>query len=67
MNIRQSEIEKAAEKFKALLTAQCARAERMKNPPARKDGKEKIRIGLIDGDGIGRLSSDKREKCCRRS
>ena len=53
MNIRQSEIEKAAEKFKALLTAQCARAERMKNPPARKDGKEKIRIGLIDGDGIG--------------
>lgn len=53
MSIRQSEIDKAAEKFKALLTAQCARAERMKNPPARKDGKEKIRIGLIDGDGIG--------------
>lgn len=52
MNIRQSEIEKAAEKFKALLTAQCARAERMKIPRA-EGRKGKIRIGLIDGDGIG--------------
>ena len=44
MNIRQSEIEKAAEKFKALLTAQCARAERMKNPV----------VALEGGDGIGK-------------
>ena len=39
MSIHQSEIDKAAEKFKVLLTAQCARADRMKNPPARKDVK----------------------------
>ena len=46
-------IEAAVEKFRKLLTEQCERAEKMKNPPAQKRADGKIRIGLIDGDGIG--------------
>ena len=46
-------IEAAVEKFRKLLTEQYERAEKMKNPPAQKRADGKIRIGLIDGDGIG--------------
>lgn len=46
-------IEEATEKFRRLLTEQCERAERMKNVPPGQSADGKIRIGLIDGDGIG--------------
>lgn len=48
----EREIGRAAEQFRALLEAQCRRAEEMKISSAR-PASEKIRIGLIDGDGIG--------------
>ena len=46
-------IEAAVEKFRKLLTEQCERAEKMKNPPAQKRADGKIRIGLMAGDVIG--------------
>ena len=48
----RNQIERAAEQFRALLEAQCARAEKLreKKPSPAPD---KLRIGLIDGDGIG--------------
>lgn len=55
-------IEAAVEKFRKLLTEQCERAEKMKNPPAQKRADGKIRIGLIDGDGIGRSSCARRKE-----
>lgn len=44
--------EKAVERFRALLEEQCARAERLQESPAGAEG-GRLRIGLIDGDGIG--------------
>jgi len=46
-------IEAAVEKFRELLVSQCARAEKMKNVPSKKTNGERVKIGLIDGDGIG--------------
>lgn len=48
-------IEKAAEHFKALLTEQLARQERMEKGAAAKDfaRADKIVIGIVPGDGIG--------------
>lgn len=48
-------IRAATEQFEKLLRQQLERQERLKNSAGRKDFKkvEKIRIGLIDGDGIG--------------
>lgn len=48
-------IEEAAKKFTALLEEQAARVERMENaePPVDYSKKEKIIIGVCDGDGIG--------------
>ena len=49
------QIEKAVSDFRALLTEQIARTGEMEKAPPPKDYKtaEKIRIGMIDGDGIG--------------
>ena len=49
------QIERAVEAFRALLNEQISRADEMENAPPARDYKnmEKIRIGLIDGDGIG--------------
>lgn len=44
-------IEAAVEKFRELLVSQCARAEKMKNVPSKKMNGERVKIGLIDGDG----------------
>ena len=46
-------IEAAVEKFRELLAGQCERAEKMKNVPSKKTNGERVKIGLIDGDGIG--------------
>lgn len=48
-------VEKAAEHFKALLTEQLARQERMETGAAAKDFEhaDKIVIGVVPGDGIG--------------
>ena len=48
-------IEKSVAAFRALLTEQIARTGEMEKAPPPKDYKaaEKIRIGLVDGDGIG--------------
>lgn len=49
------QIESAVSSFRALLVEQLARAAEMEKAPPAKDYKnmEKIRIGLLDGDGIG--------------
>ena len=59
-------IEAAVEKFRKLLTEQCERAEKMKNPPAQKRADGKIRIGLIDGDGIGPIIMEQAERVLRK-
>lgn len=48
-------IEKAVESFRTLLTQQAERAEKMEHGGAAKDFAHlpRVRIGLIDGDGIG--------------
>ena len=50
-----AQIESAVAAFRKLLEEQLARAAEMENAPPARDYKnmEKIRIGLIDGDGIG--------------
>ena len=49
------QIERAVEAFRTLLNEQLARAGEMENAPPAVDYKalDKIRVGLIDGDGIG--------------
>ena len=49
------QIESAVSSFRALLVEQLARAAEMEKAPPAKDYKhmEKIRVGLVDGDGIG--------------
>ncbi len=51
----EKQIENAVAAFRRLLEEQIARAEKMEKAPPARDYKnaEKIRIGLIDGDGIG--------------
>ena len=58
----RNQIERAAEQFRALLEAQCARAEKLreKKPSPAPD---KLRIGLIDGDGIGPSSCGRQSGC----
>ncbi len=50
-----AQIESAVAAFRRLLEEQIARAAEMENAPPARDYKnmEKIRIGLVDGDGIG--------------
>ncbi len=49
------QIESAVSSFRALLVEQLARAAEMEKAPPAKDYKnmDKIRVGLVDGDGIG--------------
>ena len=56
-------IESAVEQFRALLTEQLQRAERIQNASSRKDGENRNQtvIGIIDGDGIGPIIM--RETC----
>lgn len=55
MSMDKTYIEEAAKKFAALLEEQAARAARMENaePPVDYSKKDKIIIGICDGDGIG--------------
>ena len=53
--MQAEQIERAVEAFRALLNEQLTRAAEMENAPPAVDYKsvETIRIGLVDGDGIG--------------
>lgn len=62
------QIESAVASFRALLVEQLARAAEMEKAPPAKDYKnmDKIRVGLVDGDGIGPIimREAKRVLCC---
>lgn len=60
-----NQIDAAVEKFRALLLGQCQRAESLKAAAGKRKNGEKIRIGFIDGDGIGPVIMREAKKVLR--